>query len=460
MEGAEQHFVIENTDGFNLQEFCKWAMRKGWGSKIKVEREDWLSIVSYVASCGFDPVMAGHALNDVFNLDGRFPIHENAQQIANVQRHFRPNIATTRQAIEYILNRAWPNQYSSKLFWSPKKKYRFYEDYTRFVNGTGAHDLEEVERFFSDTIEYIRKGKYYVFRSRNERFDSQKNKYITEDIEFDQKAPFSGEDRINILINPTIGEFRGELEGLKKRTAKAKQSKFDMDEIEEALKQLDTCSTVRATALCKPFKISLRPQKVSSEKIMKRLQADHMLTRFSKQEFFPFHGKDPTPDNVWNSFSGFPILDYRPQRKVDVTKTASWKILSDEQRGPWDAQLYIGLARMQGTKTGGKIWRRTDLHYQKPQTRLWEEHFFCSFDELVWREQCMRPELCERPHLRLQLAPELEAFPVYRRYRLLHDERDGKDQVSDHDKKNLLPAEAKDACASPMLRRVYLYEQC
>jgi hypothetical protein len=319
---------IKNEDGFRGLAFIRWAAKKGWGTTEAIVREDWKSVVSYFAACGFDPVDYGAKLTHLFDPEGRFAQKENEKMMAKIQALFDPALRVQRKSIEMILDRVFPNQWSGKELWQPKQKYLYFDDYRQFVFGTGPHDLAEFEQFLIDTTAYVVQLRRFVWSFKHKTRDKQGNVYISGCVNFSDNAPHTGNENFDVFVKPSVSEYIKVVKSCVPRGKAAEKNPEKVEQCKQILTDLGRAKTSEAAAtIVEPLKIELEPQYMESAKIVKRLMRQHRIKRYTKTEFKPYLYDDPTEDIVLNTWRGWPLLNYRPKRKVNVKKTESWILL-------------------------------------------------------------------------------------------------------------------------------------
>jgi hypothetical protein len=127
---------IKNEDGFRGPTFIRWAAKKGWGSSRDIIREDWRTIVSYFACCGYDPQQFGQKLTVLFDPQGRYAATENEKLMAKIQALYDPALRVQRKSVEMVLDRVFPNQWSAKDLWQPEQKYKYFDEYRHLRDWT------------------------------------------------------------------------------------------------------------------------------------------------------------------------------------------------------------------------------------------------------------------------------------------------------------------------------------
>ena len=315
------HRRILNLDGFKLDQFCAWARRKQWSPN----HEDWKTIVSYIAACGYDPSVAAPKLDACFDREGQHP-GENEAFLRKIQASFDSSKRTQKRYLVAILDRDFSDMYRAKSFWEPVKSYAYYEDYRRFVWGTGPHDIEDFEQYIQDTIVYIAKTGSFIFRYKNERCDAAGVKFITADVDLRKDLPFSSAgENFYINCNATIDTCTS-------RLVEKMNNKKCPDELRPKLmaeiRVINQCSSsTEARKIARKYISELPTERIEAKKVVKEMVCMHRIPRFSKMEFWPFAESDPTGDYVFNTFTGFPILKYSPKNEIDVKKTAQWTLL-------------------------------------------------------------------------------------------------------------------------------------
>ena len=328
------HADIQNLDGFQPAAFVRWARQKGWGSVVPVQRNDWKTIVAYCACCGLDAHTWGEQLTLLFDPEGKYAPRENEKLMRNIQANYDPSIRTRKASVIECLKRVFPNQFNTKDFWAPVKKYHYYDEYETFTYGTGPHEQAEFQRFISETVCFVADSKQYSFKYKKKVHDKKGNVYITCNRKNDDKLPWAtSADEFDLLVYPTSEDFADLVR--KMRPSRKKMSKDPSDADKQAhkactkiLEALVTATTHdQRSALCDPLGIELAAFTTSSKKLVAKYHRRCQIKRYITMDFHPYLDNDPTSDTTFNTWEKFPLLSYRAKRPVDVKTTKCWELL-------------------------------------------------------------------------------------------------------------------------------------
>ena len=328
------HTDIQNQDGFDAKEFIRWARQKGWGTTVPIQRDDWKTIVAYCACCGLDARVWGEQLTLLFDPEGKYAPRENEKLMRNIQSNYDPSIRTRKASVINVLDRVFPNQFSTKRFWTPKQKYRFYDEYVKFIFGTGPHEQDEFQRFISETVRFIADSKQYSFMYKKKVHDKAGNVYVCANRKNDDKLPWATPtDEFDILVYPTSEEFGVVIKKMRpsRKTMRADPSDADKKLDAACSKMLDALKSAttheQRLQICEPLGIELDAYTVSSKKLILKYHRRCLIKRYITMDYYPYLDQDPTPDTTYNTWEKFPLLAYRAKKKVDVKKTKCWELL-------------------------------------------------------------------------------------------------------------------------------------
>jgi hypothetical protein len=328
------HTDIQNEDGFNASEFIRWARQKGWGTTVPIQRDDWKTIVAYCACCGLDARVWGEQLTLLFDPEGKYAPRENEKLMRNIQANYDPSIRTRKTSVTNVLERVFPNQFSTKRFWTPKQKYRFYDEYEQFKYGTGPHEQHEFQRFISETVRFIADSKQYSFMYQKKVRDKAGNVYVCANRKNDDKLPWAtATDEFDILVYPTSEEFAGVVKKMRPsgKTMRSEPSDADKKLDAACAKMLEALKSATAheqrLQICEPLGIELEPYTVSSKKLVLKYHRRCQIKRYITMDYYPYLEQDPTPDTTYNTWERFPLLSYRAKKKIDVRTTKCWELL-------------------------------------------------------------------------------------------------------------------------------------
>ena len=183
----------------------------------------------------------------------------------------------------------------------------------------GVWDESILNNFMDDVFSFSFKENKYVFKVRVTTTDRSGNVHHVVNTRTDDAPPFSGNDMMTVCLKHTEDELLAELT---KRIPK----KIDASDARTiALVSLRaSLPTMTSFARLKALRDTLQmiPKRKPMSLIFKNRHTDGFIKRYDQLAFVPFVYKDPTPQNVFNTFGGFPLLHFKKTRNVDWKKTA------------------------------------------------------------------------------------------------------------------------------------------
>ena len=210
---------------------------------------------------------------------------------------------------------------------------RMYNDYKDFTDVDKIYYLGEIETFLTDTIVYVFSIKKFSWQYVLTKRDKHGNAIQEIQRCISKEAPFMGSDNFAVTIYPTKPELLKVLENAipKKINASDKKMLQKITAINKLIEEFQILTNKVALERTKSILEKIpEPKVIDIARIIKRLQMSCKLKRYTNLTFRPYTDQiDPTPELTLNTFSGFLLDRYIPQKHIDVKTTQIWVYFYD-----------------------------------------------------------------------------------------------------------------------------------
>ena len=246
-----------------------------------------------------------------------------------VYRAYKTKKETRASCIRY-LNKHCKDPYTLAEIWKEPTR-RFYNDYTEFSNVENVYFLNEVVAFLQDCVVFIYANNQFSWVYRIVKRDRHGNKIEEIHRQISKEGPFTGNDNFRVTLHPTKKQL---IKSLKKAIPQKIETTAlaRMNTINALLECLPDLTNPVALERTRAILLddTPEPQEKDVGSILKTLQMTCKLKRYTNITFRPYTGLvDPTPSEILNTFSGFPLLSYIPSHSVDIESTMIYKYLFD-----------------------------------------------------------------------------------------------------------------------------------
>ena len=295
-------------DGLDLREFLKCT------NTHVPNHGEWVSIILYCKGNDMKKEEVCALCNEYWKPKN---INESAQLWDQVQYN-----KFTKGSIIWYLNLYGANVDMKKVF--PKTPYfQFYSQAHQFMFARGkTWKMEVLENYCDCVFGFVAKFKKYVYKDRIIKKDKYGNYFDEISTSLTDKRPFSGEDSILVRVERTYAEV---VKLIQKMCPK--QTSRNLDDVDKYVKthKILTSKASEDSRKEQLIKLYELPEKeVRLGKILMRRNEQGYIKRYISMEYKPFLYDDPTQEDVYNSFTGFPLLHYTPNKVIDVEKTNIW----------------------------------------------------------------------------------------------------------------------------------------
>ena len=182
--------------------------------------------------------------------------------------------------------------------------------------------LAEVERLVSNVFVYIHRNDSFMWKYHVVEMDRNKRKRTKVCHQIKKRCAGTKSESFYVQIRNT----KRELESKLKRFAKSNKSAVEA--VGAALGKIDDLSLQEFTEEAEKIMGYVAPVEMTTEYIFAEMQKKCMFKRYMEINFMPYLGNvDPLPESVLNTFSGFPLETYVPEKPVDVEDTLIWRYL-------------------------------------------------------------------------------------------------------------------------------------
>ena len=294
---SEEKIDTTNPDGFNLEAYLESL--PDW----KPSKPDFIDICIYCVKLGLDAL-----LPRVYGFFGE-RVQPWVDEVHTEQLRSRRGYAykVTKGSIQYRLTTIGVD-WKVKGIW-PTPRFTRYADYEPFLikNGKAFFRQDAVELGVEVCV-FANKRKLFVYREHETIEDISGRVFRHENLRVDKDMPWTGTDdfRYNQWPEPPeLFEF-----------AKRNAARFELDEEKlRVLFQITRAARTTTPAMLQGFlnmKIDVQPKPTKMSSVMHDIHMDGLLRRYNNIDFFPFLRVDPTSDDVFNTFEGFPLAQIPP----------------------------------------------------------------------------------------------------------------------------------------------------
>lgn len=235
---------------------------------------------------------------------------------------------------------------ASKAFWSgfyklcpPKSKYQYFEDYQKLLNRKDV-PVCEVFEWIQNTISILVNGGNAMFLTKNKRFDRQSQLY---GVKYQELSKFNLCSSMSMLVNIKQEEEKKDEEEEEKENKEEDNKEEETQEEVTKKKKVIKKKEVVADPVPKPKKGKPSEKEETLVKLGNLINTAHLTNRiptYTCKEFYPYlHPEDYESHGMFNIFGGFPMQQYRPAAKPDVT-TSRWYRHIKEQMHAGDAAVH------------------------------------------------------------------------------------------------------------------------
>jgi hypothetical protein len=211
----------------------------------------------------------------------------------------------------------------------PKRKNRvdvYYNEYRALLLDHPVVQAE-IDAYFSDMLTFIYGQGVFAHKYYVDEKDKYGNTYRRVVTKLSKKPPFMGLGAFNIQVVPTTEEM---VQGLTK-LAIHKDNAVQAPRLMSLIAKLTDQTTTLHDALVEyktimdadwEYKIQRTDKAITS------MMQQRSLTEYAEINFRPYAGtKCPLPNNVMNTFDGFVLERYIPNKKIDISQTLIYEYL-------------------------------------------------------------------------------------------------------------------------------------
>ena len=316
VEKPKEEIVLQSSPKecgeFDLRAFLECT------SNHTPSHDEWLSIIAFSKSVG---------LKKKFTCDlcNQFWKPSNNRESYTLWNNLTKKCSFSKGTIIWYLREYANDEFDESLIF-PKRVFQYYSEAHQFmVARNRTWDLATIEDFCDSVFGFVAKQKKYVYKDRVVKSDKFGNEFNEISTVYVDKRPYSGEDAILITLSRSFEEVK---KYVKKRCPK--QTSRNLKDVELYL-ATQKILTGEETDMCKKASLEklydLEPSEISLGKVLKSRNSKGFVMRYGSMTYCPYLKIDPTPADVYNTFTGFPLIDYTPTQEFNVKDTMIWKWL-------------------------------------------------------------------------------------------------------------------------------------
>jgi len=282
--------------------------------------QEYLQIIYYCASVGLDRDHMVTLCNEAWN--PKDP-GETARVYDGKKRGY--DAVSKGSVFLYLQKHATQAWTRDEIF--GRRYFEYYNEGMEFALAKGtAWDLEILNQFCDDVFSFCTNEKKFVYKIRVRQHDDRGNRWCLVTTKIQDEVPYAGTDSIMVLVRRSEKELLGILKKQIPKSVKTTDKKA-LALVNLMNKVEDMTPFDRIAALEKALEPD--PKRKLLGTILKDRLEQGFIKRYDMLSFTPYLHEDPTPPNVCNTWSPYPLLKYRATRNVDFTKTTIWKWLYD-----------------------------------------------------------------------------------------------------------------------------------
>ena len=304
---SPRRLMPENEDYFSLEGFLSQTPGVEW------RFPEWTKIIPYIACCGLSATQVQAELNRAWNWSG----NEIGKLMEKVQRNYNPLKRPHKHTVLKIMRSRAPNLDESKIWTTQKVQPGFYAEYKRFTEKNGPQEEGDIMEFLARAISFTAYEGKFLYRMRFKRKNKKGEVFINTVLKLETALPWCGNDCFDVLLIPPPRFY----------LEKARSTLND-DGFRDFNRQLTACKTgEQARVLAATVKIRIPNQSTPMKKLVQHAHSKCIIPRFDRLVNEPYLRIDPSGEDEYNCFTGFPLIDYVPKKKVDIKKTMVWRLL-------------------------------------------------------------------------------------------------------------------------------------
>ena len=289
---------------------------------------EWKQLCVFFASQGLDCRRTNDLLESAwapFKHTCVTPRRKNATY--NFMRKISRISVSKASIIRYLQNWAVTKWDDKELFGAPVQL--LYDDYKQFT--------EDKQKIFkvSHLIDFLKRTVEYVFTVKNFTWcykkivkDHNNNIVVLTCRQLSKDPPFSGHDDIAIKTYPPVVCLVAHLQKMIPKKVNSEETVLLKKKLETLIVKITCLDEQQAYEAAQKIGVEILPDVTRFSTILKKLQLDTELTRYTEISFepTPAHKKPLIQDKTQlNTFDGFTLNRYSPSQIIDVTRTHLWE---------------------------------------------------------------------------------------------------------------------------------------